>query len=472
MSITEGKIHAGRWAVRAVAAGILAVMLTACVGGGNENGVGGGAGSDGPVTIKLWRTFDSSEVFQPIIEDFEEDNTNITIEYTELPIEEYELVVSEALAAGEGPDIWSVRNDWLPRHQAKLIPMPEGLLKSSDAETKTDEELLQALFVPTVASDVLFDGRVYGLPYYVDSLVIWRNDAVFQSRIQEFEKADRDKDADFLREKFTTWDELERAVQLLTERSGEAITVAGIAAGTSNNVERAEDAVYAMMLQNGTQMVSPERTSATFHLGVKDQVGQTTFLGTQALERYTAFADPAKPQYAWNATMPPDVQAFIDGKVAMIFGYQYYGLRFKQLAPTLKATAMSLPQVRDSAEPVDYPQYWVETVTKNAKNPELAWRIVKNLVVDRGSSYRTATGRPSPNKVEEPPTVLERTDQGSPFSFQQETAQSWYKGKRPDKTDAIFRDLIQRVGTRSQSSQNAIEEAAQRITELLQAQAQ
>lgn len=462
----------GRWIARIAGFAILSLVLTACVGGGNDNQLGGGDGTDGPVTVKMWRTFDSSEVFQPIIDDFEQDNPNITIEYKELPIDEYELVVAEALAAGEGPDIWSIRNDWLPRHQAKLIPMPEGLLKNSADETKSDQELLQAMFVPTVTADVALDGRVYGLPYYVDTLVLWRNDAVFQSRIQELERADRDADADFLREKFTTWDQLEKAVQLLTERSGDTIDVAGIAAGTSNNVERAEDAVYAMMLQNGTQMVSPERTSATFHLGVKDQVNQTTFLGTQALERYAAFADPAKTQYAWNASMPNDVQAFIEGKVAMIFGYQYYGLRFTQLAPTLKATAMALPQVRDSAEPVDYPQYWVETVTKNAKNPELAWRIVKNLVVDRGGSYRTTTGRPGPNKVEEPPTVLERDDTGSPFSFQQETAQSWYKGKRPDKVDTIFRDLIERVGTRAQSPQNAIEEAAKRVTELLQSQAQ
>lgn len=420
----------------------------------------------------MWRTFDSSEVFQPIIDDFQDDNPNIKIEYTELPPEEYELVVAEALAAGEGPDIWSIRNDWMSRHQAKLIPMPDGLLQRSEEEGKSDQDQLASLFVPTVGQDVVIDGRIYGLPYYVDTLVIWRNDAVFQSRIQELERADRDDDADFLREKFTTWEQLERAAQLLTERTGETIDVAGLAAGTSNNVERAEDVVYAMMLQNGTPMTSPDRTSATFHLGVSDQVGQPTFLGTQALERYTAFADPSKAQYSWNAGMPNDVQAFIDGKVAMIFGYQYYGLRFKQLAPTLRTTAMPLPQVRDSAEPIDYPQYWVEAVTKNTDNPQLAWQVVKNLVVDRGSSYRTATGRPSPTKIEEPPTVIDRADQGSPFSFQQETAQSWNKGKRPDKVDTIFRDLIQRVGTRTSSPQNSIEEAAQRVTELLQAQAQ
>lgn len=450
----------------------LAVTLTACVGGGNNNQTGGGIGTDGPTTLKIWRPFDSAEVFQPMIDDFEEDNPDVTIEYTVLPIEEYELTVAEALAAGEGPDIWSIRNDWVPRHANKLIPMPEKLLSTGDNANKTDEELLKALFVPTVAADVMRDGRVYGLPYYVDTLVVWRNDAVFNARIQEFERADRDDDADFLREKFTTWDELQRAAALLTQRNGEAISVAGLAAGTSNNVERAEDVVYAMMLQNQTQLVSPERSTAAFHLGVKDQVGQTTFPGTEALVRYTAFADPNKPQYSWNASMPSDVQAFVDGKVAMIFGYQYYGLRFQQLAPTLRATSMALPQVRDSAQPVDFPQYWVETVTKNAKNPNLAWNVVKNLVVDRGTSYRTATNRPSPNKVEEPPPVIERADQGNPFSFQQETAQSWFKGKRPDKVDAIFRDLIQRVGTRTQSPQNSIEDAAQQVTELLQTQAQ
>ena len=322
--------------------------------------------------------------------------------------------------------------------------------------------------MPIVATDVFVDGKVYGLPYYVDPLVIFRNKAVFDAKITQLIRADRDADADFLREGFNTYDKLQRAVQLLTERNGADISIAGLAAGTSNNITRAEDVVYAMMLQNGTEMISPERTGASFHLGKQNAVGQTAFLGTEALQRFTNFADPGQPYYTWNASMPNDITAFIQNKAAMIFGYQYYQLAFEQQAPNLQFSTMPFPQVRDTDTPVDYASYYVETVTKNADDPVLAWEVLTNLVMERGDKYRQADGRPNPKVVNSPPTVIERAEPINPFNYEQQTAVDWYKSKRADKVDTIFRELIQQVGTRQRVPQNAIEAAAQEVSTLLQ----
>ena len=456
--------------VRAGIAVLISLTLTGCIPGrsGTGNTVGGGTGTDAPKTITIWRPFDSEEVFAPIINEFKLDNPNITIVYKQIPADEYELVVSEALAAGQGPDIWSIRNDWMPRHKDKLIPMQDGLLSNFAQNLSTDEERLKSLFVPVVANDVFLDGKVYGLPFYVDPLVIYRNKTVFDNKINQLIQAGRDADADFLRENFNTYDKLQRAGQLLTERNGNEIQIAGLAAGTSNNVSRAEDVVYAMMLQNGTEMVSPERTNASFHLGRQNAVGQTTFLGTEALQRFTNFADPGNPAYTWNDSMPNDMAAFMQNKVAMIFGYQYYQLAFEQQAPNLQFSVMPFPQIRDTDTPVDYASYYIETVTKNADDPALAWQVLANLVIERGEMYRQADGRPSPRPVLEPPTVIERGELANPFTYEQQTAAAWYKSKRADKVDTIFRTLIQQVGTRQRAAQNAIEAAAQQVSALLQ----
>lgn len=259
---------------------------------------------------------------------------------------------------------------------------------------------------------------------------------------------------------------------LLTEKDSRGtIKVAGLAAGTADNISRAEDIVYAMMLQNGTQMLSPERTNAAFHLGTKNASGATIFLGTEALKRYTSFADPSQPFYSWNPGMQNDVTAFTTGKAAMIFGFDYYKLIFNQIAPTLRYSSLPFPQVRDTDQPVDYPSYYVETVTKNAKNPELAWKVLKNLVIDRGGQYRSATKRPDPEPKAEPPTVIERGDSGlDPFTYQQQSATDWYKTKRPDKVDSLFRSLISDVTEHGQTPQNAIEAAAQQVSKILQAE--
>ena len=133
-----------RWLKSAAVAAVAAIFLTGCQPQAQDTI--GGTGTDGVQTISIWRTFDSIEAFQETIDEFERDNPNIQIDYRELPFNEYELYTSEALAAGEGPDIWSIRNDWLPRHQNKLIPMPEGLLKENNDDLRPNTEILQNLF--------------------------------------------------------------------------------------------------------------------------------------------------------------------------------------------------------------------------------------------------------------------------------------------------------------------------------------
>lgn len=465
-----GIVHHNRPLLRWLAlSSILTVTLTGCFGSEQSNGLSSSSGGNDQVTIKIWRSFDSNEVFKEIIDDFEQDNPNVKLEYKLIPTDEYELTVSEALAAGNGPDIWSIRNDWVPRHKDKLIPMPEHLLASelNGATDKSDADMIQALFSPVVTSDVMQDGRAYGLPLYVDTLVVYKNPEVISKAISELIKADRDDDADFLRGNYNTWEDLQRAVRLLTKRNGSNIEQAGIAAGVSSNVSRSEDIVAAMMLQNGTQMLSPEKTNATFHLPVNSNTGQQTYPGTEALKMFASFADPNDANYSWNANMPNDVQAFIDGKTAMFFGYQYHQLLFQQTAPLLQYTTMPLPQVRDTATPVDYASYWVEGVTKNTSDPNLAWQVVRSLVITHGGSYRGATGRPAPHLGSEPITTLDRADRRNPLSFQQATAMSWHKTKRPDRVDTYFRDMIQQVGTKQTSAQNAIEAAARRVSEQL-----
>lgn len=453
-----------------LAAGLIGVSLTGCIRT-NDGDSTGGTGRGEPTTITIWRTFDSDEVFEPIIRDFQLDNPNVTIEYKMMSFDEYELKTAEALAAGNGPDIWSIRNDWLDRHKDKLVSMPEEerLLATSSSDTRSSTDILSSIFVPVVSKDVVRDGRVYGLPYYVDSLVIYRNDDVFQRKISDLVKAGRDSDADFLRGNFNTYDKLQRAVQLLTERDGETVNLSGLAAGTASNVTQAADVVYAMMLQNETEMLSPEQTNASFQLGVRNSVGQTFYPGTEALQRFTNFADPAQPYYSWNASMPNDVTAFVQGKAAMIFGYQYFSTLFKQMAPTLRFKTMAMPQVRDTDQPIDYANYWVETVTKNADDPKTAWAVLKSLVINHGDAYRQATGRPDPQPKIETPSVIERADRSDPFSFEGQTSVSWPKTKRPDKVDQIFQELIDKVGTRAQAPQNAIEAAAQQVSAILQA---
>ncbi|MBI4022833.1 hypothetical protein HY375_01565 [Candidatus Berkelbacteria bacterium] len=448
---------------------ITPLVLTGCFGGGTTPTP---TDSTEPAanTIEIWRPFESEEVFNPILASMEASNEGLDLVYRQIPIEEYDLRINEALASEAGPDIISIPSDALDRYKDRLVPAPEGVIPSNTrTAVTTNTDALAAFFAPVVRQDVMRDDQIYGLPLYVDTLAIYVNPALVRARAQQFDRAERREEAEFLKSfGFNTYDRLITAIELLTERRTDgSFEVAGLAAGTSSNVRAAADIVSAMMLQNGTQMLAPDDQNATFHLAIDGPAGAKIFRGTEALTRYTSFADPANSFYTWNASMPDDVQAFLDGKVAMIFGYQYYELLFRQLAPTFSYAVVPFPQIADTERPVDYGSYWVEVVTKSAENPGLTWGVLAKLGGDFNQSFLDSTGRPSPRPTTDaiPSTIGRASETKSPFSYQPQTATSWRKGKRPDRVDNLFRDMIRRVSQDGEPAQTAIEATAKLVTE-------
>src|SRR3989344_5232444 len=63
-----------------------------------------------------WRVFTDQREIGPIIKEFEKANQGVKIRFVEKNIETYEQELVNALAAGTGPDIFSIHNDWLPKH--------------------------------------------------------------------------------------------------------------------------------------------------------------------------------------------------------------------------------------------------------------------------------------------------------------------------------------------------------------------
>jgi ABC-type glycerol-3-phosphate transport system substrate-binding protein len=92
------------------------------------------------ITLTVWRLYDDQAVFDPIIRNYQTTHPNIRINYVKMDINEYELKTSEALAAGNGPDIWMIRNDWMPRHNDKLVPLPDKTLSKND-KNKSDIDI-------------------------------------------------------------------------------------------------------------------------------------------------------------------------------------------------------------------------------------------------------------------------------------------------------------------------------------------
>lgn len=350
-----------------------------------------------PVELTYYRLFDGEDVFAPLIAEYQKQNKNVTINYRKFtdPDQYMDLIINE-MAEGEGPDLFSMHNSWFPKHRKKLSPIPESLIAVTD---------FQNTFVKVTADDLILPdetgaNRIYGLPFYVDTLALYYNSEHFEDAVPS-----RGKPAG-------TWGELQEDVFKLTktDNSFERFERAGIAMGRSDNILRAIDILYLLFIQYGVEFYDTGYTEATFSKGANPPA-------VDALAFYTGFALPSSKYYNWNAYLAgsdseeKEITTFARGKVSMIIGYSYL---YEQIMNSIKdidkkgrdaidpkvVQVAPIPQLEDPETSIDkrdtYASYFAETVSRTSKHPDEAWKFLSFLVTKENlEHYHDQTKRPT-----------------------------------------------------------------------------
>jgi ABC-type glycerol-3-phosphate transport system substrate-binding protein len=359
-------------------------------------------------TVKLvyYKLFDDEDVITPLIQQYQTKHPNVQIVYKKFTNpEEYENLIINELAEGEGPDIFSMPNYWFLRNVKKLSPMPSTLMTSKQFEDT---------FVTVAKNDLVLRDpsdsavKIFGIPLSVDTLAVYYNKAAFDDKIPS-----QGKPSD-------TWEGLKDDVFKLTKKdqSFERFEVAGISMGRSDNILRAIDILYLLMLQYKTDFYNSNVSQAQF--SKQASVGATGISlnpATEALKLYTSFALPANKNYSWNSYLADpnssvkEIETFARGKVAMIFGYSYLYDQIVSEIKDLKDKGVStideknvkisaVPQVNDpktsTEKRVAYANYYAETVGRTSKNPDVAWDFLIFMSgKDNLKYYNDKTHRPT-----------------------------------------------------------------------------
>ncbi len=440
---------------------VSSILLTGCGSTNVKNGPE--LQSNQKYTLTIWRTFDSSSSFQSYITSYEALHPNVTINYVQMPEPDYEVQSLNALAAGIGPDIWSIQNDWLPREADKLQPMPDSI-KIETNQQQSNAKTFGNVFVPATEENII-NGKIYGEPLYMDELGLYINQDLWRQAQSQYRQANSNNpnfDDSLFRKPPSTWAQLLQELPYLTHKDSSGnITQAGIDMGTSANVPFASDILSLLMMQNGTNMENISQKAAMFNNFQNDASGKPVYNGTNALTFYTSFANPSDSNYTWNAEQPNALQDFISGKLAILIGYEYYTQTLLQQAPTLNWTSAAIPQVQGN-KPVDYASYWTETVTNNSKHPDLAWDFI-NYVATHPNGYLSATKRES---AIIPSSAASAAN--DPFAGQTTMAADWPKGNYSDQIDQVFDQMIDNVTLNHQPAQQVINNAAAQTTTWLQ----
>ncbi len=394
-----------------------------------------------PINLNFWSVFDDKEVYDPIIIAYEETHPNIHIVYKKLTYEEYEKVVVEGLAAGQGPDIWSIHNTWLPKHQSKLAPMPDSIMTGA---------MYNDTFVEVASNDFVVDDRIYGIPLSVDTLALYYNKDLLNTEGIVTPPED--------------WEAFKEAVKALTKTDiSDNIIQSGAAIGTAKNINRAVDILYLLMLQNGTQMVDSKLTQATFNL--PDINDPKYFPGTAAMTFYTDFANSKKEIYSWNLNMSYSIDAFIEEKTAMMFNYSYERSYLKIKAPNLNYGIAPVPQIQGAQKSANYANYWANVVSQASQNQNEAWDFVNFMSSkENDDAYCKKTDRPA-SRIDVLQSQLDDPNLKT-FAKQALTAKSWYQ-KSPAEIEVLFNNAIDQVVAQTVTVSDIINTLSAQVTSLM-----
>ncbi|PIR54814.1 hypothetical protein COU74_03645 [Candidatus Peregrinibacteria bacterium CG10_big_fil_rev_8_21_14_0_10_36_19] len=349
------------------------------------------------IELTYYKFLEDTDVMQPFINDYIAKHPGLKINYRKFSdFDEYQRVLLNEMAEGEGPDLFSVPNTWFASNYKKISPLPLEV---------GNPEAFSATFVDVAAKDLVRpDGegvkRIYGLPMTVDNLALYYNKSHFEDSLPQTGKPSN------------TWEGIKEDVKELSKFNDEygVFERSGIALGRGDSISRSLDAIFAMMLQSGTQFYDSQLKMATFANRKAD------FPAFEALKLYTSFSDERVDNFSFNDEVVEgidgkEVEAFARGDVSMILGYSYTNdqiLNYINLLNSRGVAAIKksdmkvalLPQLYDpqisSNKRVTYANYFAETVSRNSDNPDIAWDFLLELTSKENlTKYFNKTHKPT-----------------------------------------------------------------------------
>lgn len=430
-----------------------------------------------PLTLNVWGTWDDSDSFSDIIANYQALHPFITINYRKLRPEEYEQALLNALAEGNGPDIFTVQNTWVKKYLSKITPLPDQIdmiypqeqgvvQKTTVAVHKATISLrpvdVKNNFVPAVYNDVVFPyqdpksgamaDKVFALPLAVDTMAMYYNiDLLNNANISQLP---------------TLWNtDFNQDVAKLTKQdSAHKLVQSGVALGGSANIDNSGDILSLLMMQSGTQMMNGD--TVTMAQVPSFFAGSGRNPTAEAVSFYTSFADPSKLVYCWNNTLNNSTAQFTADKLAILFAYSSALPLIRNQNPKLNFGVQAMPQIQDSQDNINFANYWAYTVSNRSAHAGEAWDFIQFMTsADQAKLYLARAKKPTALRA------LVDSQANDPdlgvFAKELLTAQSWYHGGDPLTAQKYMNDLIDQANASPDQLSQIIDLAANRIQQTI-----
>ena len=129
---------------------------------------------DEVVVIKFWAMGSEAEQITKIIPEFEKKYPNIKVKVQQIPWTAAQEKLITAFASDNTPDVCQLGNTWIPQFAAlnAIIDLSEFIAKSKIIKPE--------YFFSGVWETNIIDNKIYGIPWYVDTRLMFYRKDVFQ----------------------------------------------------------------------------------------------------------------------------------------------------------------------------------------------------------------------------------------------------------------------------------------------------
>lgn len=394
-----------------------------------------------PVALKIWGITDEPGTFEPLINNFQKKYSYIHIDYTLKNQATYHEELLKAFSDNQGPDIFMVKNSWIPYYKNKISPL--NLKNDKDLNLLNVEQIY-----PQIAKNELVEGNnLLGIPLYVDTLALYYNQDIFNYYNVALPPA--------------TWEEILNLVSRLRQINNQGqITRAAVALGSHYNIRWNFDIVSALMMQYGSNIVDLTKKQTIFNYNIEHN-GKEIVPGEEALKFYTQFTNPRSSYYTWNDNLTDSVIAFSRGETAMMIGYNQAQKIIKEYNPNLNYGIASLPQFANNSSKINYGDAMSLVVYKNSKYPQECWKFLKFLSQKDASHFYYLQTKNPPARLDLIQNYLNEPVSGI-FIRQILTSRNWHQYNFQE-IDKIFQEMIEAVTNKGKTPAEAVITATNRI---------
>lgn len=384
-------------------------------------------------TVTLWGTASMDQV-SSLIETFNTANKNFTVKYIQKYPEAFDQDLLEALASGNGPDMFFLTDNLAYKYSNKIYKIPYQSYPIATFKNTF-----------TGAGEIFLTSKgMLAFPLSVDPMMLYYNRSIFDANNVIYPPA--------------TWDDVVSLTPTLTKRETSGrITQSAVAMGQFTNISHAKDILATLFLQTGSSIV--QETNGGF---VSTLVGNSDSINLQkSLSFYTGFTDPLSSVYSWNKSFPNSLDSFSAEKLAMYFGYASELKSIVNKNPNENFMVAPMPQIKGTKVKITSAHVTGIAVSSFSKNFNTAFTAASLMATgDFASGYADATGTmPARRDL----LAKQKTDSFSPIFYSSALfAKGWLDPSSND-SDNIFRVMIENVLSGKMTTENAVNDAGAKL---------